>query len=73
MIRFIIENRCFLREPIKNREKLKPGKAFCRINKGYFEAALLDLIGDNIKKVEINYLKSDEVKDTCVEELVFYL
>lgn len=70
-IRMIIENRCFLRDPIKDRERLKYGKAFCRINKGYFEAAFTDLT--KIKKVDINYLKNDEEKDVCIEELIFYL
>ena len=32
LIKFIVENRCFLRGSTKHREKLKPGKAFCRIN-----------------------------------------
>jgi len=72
MLRLIIENRCFLREPIKNHEKLKFGKAFCRINKGYFEEAFRLLIGDKIKNIEINFLKNDEVNDTCVEEVNFY-
>jgi predicted hydrocarbon binding protein len=72
MLRFIIENSCFLREPIKDREKLKFGKAFCRINKGFFEEAFKQLIGDKIKTIEINFLNNDEVTDTCVEEVNFY-
>ena len=71
-ISLIIENRCFLREPIKNREKLKPGKALCRINKGYFEVALKSLLGKKIKNVEINFLEDDVDNDLCVEELNFY-
>ena len=51
--RIIIENHCFLRKPIKHREKLKFGKALCRINKGYFETAFQKLLGDKIKKIEI--------------------
>lgn len=70
-IRMVIENRCFLREPFKGRERLKHGKAFCRINKGYFEGAFTDLT--KIKKVDINFIESDEEKDVCVEELIFYL
>ena len=70
-IRLIIENRCFLRDPIKDRERLKYGKAFCRINKGYFETAFTDLT--KIKKVDINFLENDDEKDVCIEELVFYL
>ena len=70
-IRIIIKNRCFLREPIKHREKLKFGRAFCRINKGYFETAFQDLT--NIKKVDINFLENDDENDLCLEELVFYL
>ncbi|MFX0029875.1 MAG: hypothetical protein ACFE8B_11735 [Candidatus Hermodarchaeota archaeon] len=72
-IRIIIENHCFLREPIKHREKLKFGRAFCRINKGYFETAFKILIGSKIKKIEINFLENDSEKDACVEELNFYL
>ena len=71
-IRMIIENRCFLRKPFKNREKLKPGKAFCRINKGYFEKALSSLIGNKIKKVDISFIEDDSEKDVCVEELAFF-
>jgi len=72
MLRLIIENRCFLSEPMKDREKLKFGKAFCRINKGYFEEAFRQLIGDKIKNIEVNFLNNDEVNDTCVEEVNFY-
>jgi len=70
--RIIIENHCFLREPIKHREKLKFGKAFCRINKGYFETAFQKLLGSKIKKIEINFLENDSEKDVCIEELNFY-
>ena len=68
----IIENHCFLRDSIKHRERLKPGKAFCRINKGYFETAFRKLLGDKIKKIEINFLNDDVERDVCVEELVVY-
>ncbi len=68
----IIENYCFLRSPYSHREKLKPGKAFCRINKGYFETAFKKLLGDKLKKVEINFLQNDTEKDVCVEEIIFY-
>ncbi|MFX0082469.1 MAG: hypothetical protein ACFE94_12035 [Candidatus Hodarchaeota archaeon] len=71
--RIIIENHCFLREPIKHREKLQFGKAFCRINKGYFETAFQKLIGSKVKKIEINFLENDSEKDVCVEELNFYI
>ena len=71
--RVIIENHCFLRKPISHHEKLDYGKAFCRINKGYFETAFQKLLGDNVKKIEINYLENDPEKDVCVEELNFYL
>jgi len=71
-IRFTIENHCFLRDIMKRREKLEPGKAFCRINKGYFEVALKKLIGDKIKRIEINFIENDEINDVCVEELCFY-
>ncbi|UCC19338.1 MAG: hypothetical protein JSV62_14735 [Promethearchaeota archaeon] len=71
--RIIIENHCFLRNPISNREKLDFGKAFCRINKGYFETAFKKLLGEKIKKIEINYLENDSDKDVCVEEINFYI
>ena len=71
-IRLTIENHCFLRETIKRREKLKPGKALCRINKGYFEVALKRLVGDKIKRIEINFLENNDEHDVCIEELCFY-
>lgn len=71
--RVVIENYCFLRKPISHREKLEYGKAFCRINKGYFETAFQKLLGDNIKKIEINFLENDDEKDVCVEELNFFI
>jgi len=71
--RIIIENHCFLREPIKHREKLDYGKAFCRVNKGYFETVFQKLLGNKIKKVEINFLENDDHKDVCIEELNFYI
>ncbi len=70
--RVIIENFCFLREPMKHREKLQPGKAFCRVNKGYFETAFRKLLGNKVKKIEINFLQDDPEKNVCVEELIFY-
>ncbi|MFX0003884.1 MAG: hypothetical protein ACFE9C_07015 [Candidatus Hodarchaeota archaeon] len=71
-IKIIIENHCFLRTPISHREKLDYGKAFCRTNKGYFETAFQKLLGNKIKKIEINFLENDSEKDVCVEELIFY-
>jgi hypothetical protein len=68
----ILENKCFLREPIKHRSKLQYGKAFCRVNKGYFETALKKLIGNKIRKIEIKFLDNDEENDVCIEELIFY-
>ncbi|MFX0020757.1 MAG: hypothetical protein ACFE9S_00405 [Candidatus Hermodarchaeota archaeon] len=71
-VRIIIENHCFLRKPISHREKLNYGKSFCRTNKGYFETAFQKLLGNKIKKIEINFLNNDVEKDVCVEELIFY-
>ncbi|MHA1670039.1 MAG: hypothetical protein ACTSV5_05600 [Promethearchaeota archaeon] len=71
-IRLVIENYCFLREPIKHREKMQFGKAFCRVNKGYFETAFKKLLGNKIKKIDINFLYNDDEKDVCIEELNFY-
>jgi len=71
-LKLVIENHCFLREPIKHRENMKFGKAFCRVNKGYFETAFKKLLGNKIKKIEINFLYNDEEKDMCIEELTFY-
>ena len=70
--RIVIENFCFLREPMKHREKLQPGKAFCRVNKGYFETAFRKLLGNKVKKIEINFLQDDLEKNMCVEELIFF-
>jgi len=72
MLRMIIENRCFLRESIKTRTKLGFGKAFCRVNKGYFEKAFKLLVGNKLKKIEINFLENDPLEDVCIEELIFY-
>jgi hypothetical protein len=72
-IRIEIDNYCFLREPSQRREKLRPGTAFCRVNKGYFETAFKKLIGNKIKKVEINFLEDDQIRNICVEELIFHL
>ncbi|MFX1275783.1 MAG: hypothetical protein ACFFBP_20470 [Promethearchaeota archaeon] len=71
-IKIKIQNHCFLRDTFKRREKLKPGKAFCRINKGYFEIALKNLIGNKVKKIDINFIENDEENDVCIEELCFY-
>jgi len=71
-IKIIIENFCFLRDPYSHRGNLKPGKVFCRINKGYFETAFRKLLGDKIKKIEINFLHDDPENDVCVEEIIFY-
>ncbi len=71
-IRFILENRCFLRNSYKHRKKLKPGKAFCRVNKGYFEKALKEMLGETIKSVEINFIDDNVEKDVCEEEIIFF-
>ena len=71
-VRLVIENHCFLRDSIKRRPKLGFGKAFCRVNKGYFETALRKMLGSKISKIDINYLENDEEQDACIEELVFY-
>lgn len=71
-VRLVIENHCFLRDSIKRRPKLDFGKAFCRVNKGYFETALRKMLGSKISKIDINYIENDEEKDACIEELVFF-
>jgi len=38
----------------------------------YFETAFKKLVGDKLKKVEINFLHDDLENDVCVEEIVFY-
>ena len=72
-IRLLIDNHCFIRDAVKKRDKLKPGKAFCRIPKGYFETAFKKLIGSKVKNVDINFLSDDPENDCCEEELIFYL
>ena len=71
-VRLVIENHCFLRDSIKRRPKLDFGKAFCRVNKGYFETAFRKMLGIKISKIDINYIENNEEKDACIEELVFY-
>lgn len=71
-LRIVFENYCFLREPIKNREKLHFGKVFCRVNKGYFETSMRVLLGDKIKKIEMNFIQNNAENDVCIEELIFY-
>ena len=71
-IKLIFENHCFLRKIIKRREKLDFGKAFCRVNKGYFETAFKNLVGNQIKKVEMRFIENNTEKDVCVEEITFY-
>ena len=71
-VRLVIDNHCFLRASIKRRPKLGFGKAFCRVNKGYFETAFRKMLGSKISKIDINYIENDEEKDACIEELVFY-
>ncbi|NHJ25012.1 MAG: hypothetical protein EAX89_10575 [Candidatus Lokiarchaeota archaeon] len=72
-IRVVLQNHCFLRESIKRRGKLQFGKAFCRVNKGYFETALKKLIGNKMKRIDIRFLRNVPEKDVCLEELIFYL
>ncbi len=72
-VKLTIENHCFLRQPIKHRPNLHFGSKFCRVNKGYFETALKLIIGSKIKKVEMKFIKNDEEKDVCIEELIFTL
>ena len=71
-IRILIENHCYLRRLIKNREKLEFGMAFCRVNKGFFETTIKILLEDKIKNIEINFIENDEENEFCLEELIFY-
>jgi hypothetical protein len=72
-IKIVLENHCFLREPIKNRDSLDFGKSFCRINKGYFETVFKRLLGEELKKIEVNFLENVEENNACIEEIIFYL
>ncbi len=72
IIRIIIENHCFLRQPINNRPKLEHGKTLCRINKGYFEIGLKNLLEDQVSRIELNFVEDDKDNDVCIEEIVFY-
>ena len=71
-LKITIKNRCFLREPLSHRPTLRPGKAFCRINKAYFEIALKKMIGNKVKKVDINFIEDDPENDCCIETVEFY-
>ncbi len=72
-IKFIFENHCFLRKIIQRRDKLDFGKAFCRVNKGYFETAFKNLVGNQTKKVEMRFIENNKEKDVCIEEIKFYI
>lgn len=67
---FEIENRCFFRESLKKREKLKIGGPLCRVNKAYYEVAFKKLTG---YKCEIEFTRNDPDKDVCLEKVIFYL
>ncbi len=71
IMRIIIENHCFLRQPINNRPKLEHGKTLCRINKGYFEVGLKKLLEDQVSRIELNFVEDDKENDVCIEEIVF--
>ncbi len=72
-IKFIFENYCFLRKIIKRRDSLDFGRSFCRVNKGYFETAFKNLVGNQVKKVEMRFIENNQEKDVCIEEIKFYI
>ena len=65
-----INNRCFYRESLKKRPRLKIGGPLCRINKAYYETAFKVLTG---LKCEIDFIKNDEEKDFCIETITFMI
>lgn len=65
-----IQNRCFYRESIQKSERIKIGKALCRINKGFFESACKKLTGF---KCDIDFIENDKEHDACIESLVLQI
>ncbi|MHA1819363.1 MAG: hypothetical protein ACTSU2_14070 [Promethearchaeota archaeon] len=65
-----ISNRCFYRESLKKRPRLRIGGPLCRINKGYYEVAFKKLTG---LKNEINFIRNDEENNQCIESVTFYI
>lgn len=65
-----IQNRCFYRESIQKSDRIKIGKALCRINKGFFESACKKLTGF---KCDIDFIENDEENDACIESLVLQI
>ncbi|MFX0100279.1 MAG: hypothetical protein ACFFCS_11910 [Candidatus Hodarchaeota archaeon] len=70
-IRIYLKNHCFFRDAMNNRAGLVPGKMLCRINKGYFEFALLNLVKPVYNKVDMSLVENDEANDCCIECLSF--
>ncbi|MHA1727146.1 MAG: hypothetical protein ACTSWY_00250 [Promethearchaeota archaeon] len=66
----IIQNKCFFRDSLKKKEKLKIGGPLCRINKAHFETAAKKLTG---LRTEIDFLKDDKANDLCIETLTVYV
>lgn len=62
-------NHCFLRNIIKDREKLRAGGRLCRITKGYIESAMDTLLKGGDQKVEVGFVENDEDGDCCLEKL----
>ncbi|MHA1341653.1 MAG: hypothetical protein ACTSRZ_17120 [Promethearchaeota archaeon] len=67
---FFIRNKCFFRESLKKRSRLKIGGPLCRINKAYFEVAFKKLTG---LKNEISFVQNDEDNDVCLETVAFFI
>jgi hypothetical protein len=65
-----INNRCFFRESLKKRKRLKIGGPLCRINKAYYETAFKLLTG---LKCEIGFLQNDEKLGMCLETVSFWI
>ena len=69
-ITITINNRCFFRESLKKRKRLKIGGPLCRINKAYYETALKLLTG---LKCEISFIQNDEKIGMCLETVSFWI
>jgi len=65
-----IKNKCFFRESLKKRKRLKIGGPLCRINKAYYEVAFKKLTG---LKTEISFIQNDEKNDVCLENVSFFI
>ncbi|MBD3353264.1 MAG: hypothetical protein GF364_17420 [Candidatus Lokiarchaeota archaeon] len=64
------QNKCFFRNSLKKKSRLRIGGPLCRINKGYYEKVFSEITG---YKCEIGFIRDDKDNDVCIESIVFYV